>query len=94
MTGSPVEKIVVEPNQQPLNKGMQWLVSETKKTTMMWTCMDEFHFDGVRVFASGYLHICHMSRTWVHFRLIRQSNWTEGGRLKIFATLLGAIDAI
>jgi hypothetical protein len=32
--------------------------------------------------------------TWGHFRLIRRSNWTEGGGLKIFATLLGAIDAI
>jgi len=47
MTGSPVERIVVEPDQQLLNKGMQWLVSETKKTTMTWTCMDEFHFYGV-----------------------------------------------
>jgi hypothetical protein len=43
MTGSPVERIVVEPDQ----KGMQWLVSEMKKTTMTWTCMDEFHFYGV-----------------------------------------------
>jgi hypothetical protein len=27
MTGSSVGRIVVEPNQQPLNKGMQWLIS-------------------------------------------------------------------
>jgi hypothetical protein len=35
-----------------------------------------------------------VSSAWVHFRLIRQSNWTKGGRLQIFATFLGAIEAI
>jgi hypothetical protein len=48
----------------------------------------------LRVFSSGYLHITHMPRTWVHFRLIRRSNWTEGVGLQIFATFLGAIEAI
>jgi hypothetical protein len=36
----------------------------------------------------------HVPRSWVHFRLIKQSNWTEGGGLQIFTTFLGAIEAI
>jgi hypothetical protein len=36
----------------------------------------------------------HVPRTWVHFRLIRQSNWMEGSGLQIFAIFLGAIEAI
>jgi hypothetical protein len=44
-----------------------------------------------------FVNLClknHVLRTWVHFHHIRQSNWTEGGGLQIFATFLSAIEAI
>jgi hypothetical protein len=48
----------------------------------------------MRAFSSSLAQKTHVSSAWVHFRLIRQSNWTKGGRLQIFATFLGAIEAI
>jgi len=48
----------------------------------------------MRAFSSSLAQKTHVPRAWVHFRLIRWSNWTEGGGLQIFATFLGAIETI
>jgi hypothetical protein len=48
----------------------------------------------MRAFSSSLAQKTHVPRSLVHFRLIKRSNWTEGGGLQIFTTFLGAIEAI
>jgi len=45
-------------------------------------------------FLSTFVQKRHVRGTWGHFRLFKRHNWTEGDGLQIFATFLGAIDAI
>jgi hypothetical protein len=48
----------------------------------------------MRAFSSSLAQKTFVPRSWVHFRLIKRSNWTEGSGLQIFATFLSAIEAI